>query len=481
VYYICYTNTDTNSKQTTMQTQTTNTQSQIEFLKGAYAGMNEAGVLRSFMSIGRETLGVDWFSARGIFDSFNVDYRVFFKGFFAEENAYYAETHFDAEKIASFAAKVREDISSREEDEKATILKHAHKAVNGNEILAALRGVTVTAPVKPEVVEEVKEVKPITTGATIAATPVKTEYKNEKAQASFNLSLPLSEMVNGAVTDYIENSGLIANVEARIKEEAAKLNPTVITIANRPTVKLSGRLHTKFEKTLRLAVRHSQAYITGAAGTGKTTLAKQVAEAMSLPFASVSCSAGMSEAHILGRMTAHGEYLSSKFVELYENGGVFLFDEIDAADANTLLVINSALANGYISVPNRVSNPTANRHENFVCLCAANTVGFGSNEYAGRNILDAAFLDRFAVSKVVVDYDTVLEAEISKEFPEVAKTFWTIRKNIAINKMSKRLASTRAIIHGVQARLDGETMSEILETYFIGWTTEEIRKAKDGL
>lgn len=40
-------------------------------------------------------------------------------------------------------------------------------------------------------------------------------------------------------------------------------------------------------------------------------------------------------------------------MEFYEEGGVFLLDEVDAADANVLLVINQALANGHLPVPNR--------------------------------------------------------------------------------------------------------------------------------
>lgn len=131
----------------------------------------------------------------------------------------------------------------------------------------------------------------------------------------------------------------------------------------------------------------------------------------------------MSEAHLLGRMLFDGEYVESDFVRLYENGGVFLFDEIDAADANTLLVINSALANGYMSVPNRKEKQRAERHENFICIVAGNTWGKGSVEYAGRNRLDSAFMDRFTVAKLEIDYDTDLEGKIAGDHAYVAGFF----------------------------------------------------------
>ena len=80
------------------------------------------------------------------------------------------------------------------------------------------------------------------------------------------------------------------------------------------------------------------------------------------------------------------------------NGGVFLFDEIDAADANVLLVVNSALANGRMSVPSRHDQPVAKKHSEFVCIAAANTFGRGADRvYVGRNELDEATLDRFRI------------------------------------------------------------------------------------
>ena len=68
-----------------------------------------------------------------------------------------------------------------------------------------------------------------------------------------------------------------------------------------------------------------------------------------LNFGFISCSAGMSESQLLGRMVPTGaqgqfEFLGTQFLDCFENGGVFLFDELDAADSNVLLVINAALA-----------------------------------------------------------------------------------------------------------------------------------------
>ncbi len=45
--------------------------------------------------------------------------------------------------------------------------------------------------------------------------------------------------------------------------------------------------------------------VEGPDGAGKTTLSEQCAKALDLPFGHVSCSLGMSEAQLLGRMNAH--------------------------------------------------------------------------------------------------------------------------------------------------------------------------------
>src|SRR5690606_18485555 len=118
-----------------------------------------------------------------------------------------------------------------------------------------------------------------------------------------------------------------------------------------------------------------------------------------LLFGSVSCTAGMSESALTGRAipdltTGKVVFQSTDFVACYESGGVFLLDEIDAADPNVMLVVNSALAIGHMPLPNRTDAPSATRHDDTVIICAANTWGTGADrQYVGRNQLDAAFLD----------------------------------------------------------------------------------------
>jgi cobaltochelatase CobS len=196
-------------------------------------------------------------------------------------------------------------------------------------------------------------------------------------------------------------------VRSICREEIAQLQPQVpcfqVQWPDDSTVKIEGKAHAKFARVLKLAAARRNVLLVGPAGTGKTHLAQQVAQALGLDFAFISCSAGMSEGQLMGRLVPTGEggkfeYLRSEFVRCYEEGGVFLFDEMDAADSNTMIVINSALANGHMAVPNRPESPVARKHPDFVCIAAANTFGTGADrQYVGRNQMDEATLDRFRI------------------------------------------------------------------------------------
>jgi hypothetical protein len=112
---------------------------------------------------------------------------------------------------------------------------------------------------------------------------------------------------------------------------------------------------------------------------------------------------------LLGFIDAGGKYHGTPFREAYENGGVYMFDEVDGSDNSALLAFNAALANGHAAFPDK----RVTRHKDCIILASANTWGLGATaDYVGRAKLDAAFLSRFPV-KLDWQYDTALEIAIS--------------------------------------------------------------------
>jgi MoxR-like ATPase len=284
---------------------------------------------------------------------------------------------------------------------------------------------------------------------------------------------------------------LAAKVKTKLAELATKIaelktvRPTVIEIhkPNGEVHKIEGAVHPVFKLVVELAQARRHIFLPGPSGCGKSHLAKQVAEALGLRFGCISCSAGMSESQLLGRMVPHGdhgqfEFLGTEFLDCYENGGVFLFDEIDAADSNVLLVINSALANGHLSVPSRHGKPVAERHPDFVCIAAANTWGRGADRrYVGRNELDESTLDRFRIGTVPMGYDESLETQLCPD-RLLYKRLKGYRALVEINRID-RIVSTRFIAEAYTMTTQwGWDYERVDEQLFAGWREDETAKVR---
>jgi cobaltochelatase CobS len=101
----------------------------------------------------------------------------------------------------------------------------------------------------------------------------------------------------------------------------------------------------------------------------------------------------------------------SQWMRIYGGGGGFLFDELDAANENLLMLVNAALANGYFS--NAATGEIIKKHPNFFPMAGMNTLGLGAGrDYNSRNKLDAATLDRWNAGRVIIELDEQLEAKI---------------------------------------------------------------------
>ena len=215
--------------------------------------------------------------------------------------------------------------------------------------------------------------------------------------------------------------------------------------------------------------------LTGPAGCGKTHLAEQLAKELNLSFGMLSCSEGMSESHLLGYLlpdsTGAIEYRPSAFVTIYSEGGLFLLDELDAADPNTLLVLNSALANKKLFVPQ--AGRSFDMHQDFRIIATANTFGIGATgTYAGRNRLDASTLDRFRAGIVQLDYDTALESLIVPDNPALTNWVRTTRESIQ-SRALKHIMSTRTLIAFNELMQAGETLIDIQASYYLDWSEQE--------
>ena len=222
--------------------------------------------------------------------------------------------------------------------------------------------------------------------------------------------------------------------------------------------------HEKFEQVLTQVQLDEPVMLIGPAGSGKNYAVSQVAEGLGLPMYYTNNASN--EFKLTGFIDAGGTYRDTQFYKAFKNGGVFFLDEIDNSDPSALIVINSALANGYMAFPHE----TIQRHPDFRCVAAANTWGKGSNlQYVGRNVLDGATLDRFDM--VFFDYDRKLERALYPS-DELLEFMWSLRDAADACRIP-HIVSTRAIGKCYKKEAYGMDIETILRTNVIRSLTQD--------
>lgn len=226
-------------------------------------------------------------------------------------------------------------------------------------------------------------------------------------------------------------------LEQHIKDTFGVLPQKHEVVTPAGNVEITGVVHEQFDNVLNLVNADIPVFLTGAAGTGKNVLCKQIAEALHLDF--YFSNAVTQEYKITGFIDANGTYHETQFYKAFTEGGLFMLDEMDASVPEVLIILNAAIANRYFDFPiGRVQ-----AHENFRLIAAGNTYGTGADiEYTGRFQLDAASLDRFAM--VEIDYSPAIEEAIADgdmELVEFVRAF----RSACTDSGIKHLATYRSI------------------------------------
>lgn len=203
-------------------------------------------------------------------------------------------------------------------------------------------------------------------------------------------------------------SGVEQKVRDFIKSEYGTVERKIITVVDGKHAEIDGVQHEKFDTIIKFVANNEPVFLTGPAGSGKNVLCQQVAKALGLNF--YFSNAVTQEYKITGFTDAMGVFHESQFYKAFKNGGLFMLDEMDASIPEVLIILNAAIANRYFDFPAPIGYVEA--HPDFRVIAAGNTFGLGANyEYVGRNQLDMASLDRFALVKV--DYSSAIEKSVA--------------------------------------------------------------------
>ena len=267
----------------------------------------------------------------------------------------------------------------------------------------------------------------------------------------------------------------------RPKSNAPKIRKNVAT----PIAVGSNSVESKIVSDL---LEGNNVYLVGKAGTGKTYLAKAIAESvMGQPVYVINCSQWTSPIEIRGGQTIKG-YEEGLLIKAWANGGVLILDELPKLDPNTAGLLNDALAeaakqpiyndDGTVvesSIPTitngrgqkikkgQLCNPedlgkqydmldekekeswekeamkdNSNARENYIkyyevlkfrfCVIGTGNTDMMNvgNKYSGNQRQDYSLVDRFAGSYYTIDVDTIKEMDLT--YPYVYGVCNAIRK-----------------------------------------------------
>ena len=214
----------------------------------------------------------------------------------------------------------------------------------------------------------------------------------------------------------------IPMLEEHIRNTYGSLPQRVVVETPKGNTEFSGLTHQMFDKVLKATYNNIPCFLTGPAGTGKSFLCKQVAEALKIPF--YFSNALTQEYKVTGFVDANGTFHTTPFYEAFKNGGLFMLDEVDASVPEVLVLINDAIANKRFAFPN---GEQLEAHADFRVITAGNTFGTGADaEYCGRYQLDASTLNRYII--VPIGYDERLEKALTDDNTELITFAHQFRK-----------------------------------------------------
>ena len=235
-------------------------------------------------------------------------------------------------------------------------------------------------------------------------------------------------------------------------------------------------------------------FITGLSGNGKTFSVEQACASLKRELIRVNITIETDEDDLIGGfrlLNGQTVWHNGPIIEALERGSILLLDEIDLA-SNKILCLQSILEGKgvFLKKIGRFISPA----HGFNIIATANTKGKGSDDgrFIGTNVLNEAFLERFAVT-FEQEYPSVatetkilqrVAAKANVNAPEFCKRLvdWAdiIRKTFYDGGIDE-VISTRRLVHIIHSykifankeksiqvcinRFDAETKQSFLELY----------------
>jgi MoxR-like ATPase len=312
--------------------------------------------------------------------------------------------------------------------------------------------------------------------------------KSQKSEAAAKAGVPFPTWFKGdgysvgynAYKLPVEGGSIVAPVTAPAGAEATMVNLVATNMEKQNLIpgKFDGFVPWGNFSLIEKVVKSGMFYpifVTGLSGNGKTLMIEQVCAKLNKELIRVNITIETDEDDLLGGFRlVNGEtkFMPGPVIEAMERGCTLLLDECDLG-SNKLLCLQPVLEGQgvYLKKINKWVTPKAG----FNVMATANTKGKGSEDgrFIGTNILNEAFLERFAVTMEQPYASPAVETKIitlamkkyGVEDDEFAKNLVTwadvIRKTFYDGGVDE-VISTRRLDHIVKAfAIFGDKMQAI--------------------
>lgn len=269
--------------------------------------------------------------------------------------------------------------------------------------------------------------------------------------------------VPGVTQTVVENVVPMAKLKTEVVSHA-------VSVDTKPMIPLVDKSFVPFGiykdvDTIIKAKQFYPVYIYGPTGNGKSTAVEQSCAKNKVPMIRVNLNMMTDEDQLIGTKTlvdGNVEIIEGPVLIAMRNGIPLLLDELDAGSANTLLCLQPILEGKpyYFKLKNELIVPT----QGFNVFATGNTKGKGSDDgrYIGTNILNEAFLERFAITlsqeypsqnvekKIIHNLMDIYECKDEEFALSLVKWADAIRRTFEDGGIDETI-TTRRLIHIVRA------------------------------
>jgi MoxR-like ATPase len=290
----------------------------------------------------------------------------------------------------------------------------------------------------------------------------------------------IRQLAKGGVDEAQVRQLVTEEVKRQVIEEG--ITRIEVTVADH-TTELPKLHHEVLPEVIAVLAQGLNVFLVGPAGSGKSTVAHQAAEALDLPFYAISLGPTTPTSKLFGFVDAQGQYRTTPFRTSYddesgERAGVMLFDELDNGHPGLVAEINQATANGYCAFADAMVKRSARSR----IVATGNTFGRGPDRlFVGRNILDAATLDRFVTIEVGIDerLERKLALAYANDDNQATIVDWiayvqTVRRKVEEHKLPV-VVSPRSTIDGAKLLAAGLTVERVKEIRLFAGVGNDVR------